>query len=238
MIITAIKTGRVVPAERSIFQILDNELSSLPEKSILAITSKVVSLCENRVVPMDTISLENLIKQEADYYLPRHDNKYKQSFTITNHTLMLRAGIDISPKSGYYILWPKDPQKTAEDVMVHLKNKFGLRQLGVVITDSVSTPFRLGVTGIAIGFSGFKPLKDYNASRANIAGGLAAAAVLAMGEGKEQTPLALIKDVDFVDFCEGEPASEDLESFNLTMDSDLFAPVLENADWQKGSGKP
>ena len=226
-----------MPAERSIFQVLDEELVALPEDSVLAITSKIVSLCENRVVAMNKTNLENLIKQEADYYLPRQDNKYNQSFTITNHTLMLRAGIDISPKSGNYILWPENPQKTAENLVLYLKKKFGLSQLGVVITDSVSTPFRLGVTGIAIGFSGFRPLKKYRSSHANIAGGLAASAVLVMGEGKEQTPLAVIEDIPFVEFCGDKPSQEDLESFELTMDIDLFAPILEGANWQKGNRK-
>ena len=39
-------------------------------------------------------------------------------------------------------------------------DKHHLTQLGVVATDSHTTPLRWGVTGIAIGLAGVEPLRD------------------------------------------------------------------------------
>jgi len=145
-------------------------------------------------------------------------------------------------------LWPEDAQKTANQIREHLVKKFKVKKVGVVITDSTSTPLRLGTTGIALGFSGFEPLNDYNGTKdlfgrpfevswANVAGGLAAAAVLAMGEGTEQTPMALIKDVPFVKFKTTNPTKEELAGFNIPINDDLFAPFLNKVKWLHGTKK-
>jgi F420-0:gamma-glutamyl ligase len=84
--------------------------------------------------------------------------------------------------------------------------------------------------------SGFKPLNDYKSSRANIAGGLAAAAVTVMGEGAELTPLATISDLPFVSFEDSDPTEQELKDYFVSMDEDLFADLLKGVDWQKGQG--
>jgi F420-0:gamma-glutamyl ligase len=68
-----------------------------------------------------------------------------------------------------------------------------------------------------------------------VALGLAAAAVLAMGEGTEQTPIAIITDVSFVKFQQRDPTKEELEYFYIkNKEEDLFAPFLNAVKWQKG----
>jgi F420-0:gamma-glutamyl ligase len=246
MIATPIKTKRVTPGMCSLRELLDDSLRELSEGSVLAITSKVVSLCENRVVPGDT-DKEELIKRESDRYMDREDSKYGYHFTIVNHTLAAAAGIDESNGSGGYILWPRDSQATANDIRAYLAERFGLERVGVVITDSASRPMRLGASGIALGFSGFKGLRDYRGqpdlfgrpfkvSRADIAGGLAATAVLLMGEGNECTPFVTLADVPGLTFVPRDPTPEELETLNIQPEDDLFDPFLSKATWLPGGG--
>jgi F420-0:gamma-glutamyl ligase len=118
---------------------------------------------------------------------------------------MANAGIDESnAANGELILLPKDSFKSAGCIRKKLMKYFGLKKLGVVITDSRLMPLRAGVVGVAFGYAGFKGLRDYRGtkdifgrtltmSQTNIADSLATAAVLLTGEGNEQTPLALIR---------------------------------------------
>jgi len=218
---------------------------SLEEKSVLAISSKVVSLCEQNVVPMTDTDKETLMIQQSQLYLPAQLSKYGCHFTITHNTLIAMAGIDESNGDGNYILWPKDPQQTANSVRAYLQKRFGLQYAGVIITDSASRPLRRGVGGISLAHSGFAALNDYvgkpdlfgrpfDVSQADIAGGLADAAVLQMGEGTEQTPLVVVNDLPFVTFQDHDPTPEELAPIKLSLGDDLFAPFLGSVDWQKG----
>jgi len=248
MLISAIRTPIITPGHKTLLQILDESLEIMPDKSVLAITSKIVSICEGRVVPLEQANEEELIIQESDLYLPASLSRYGHHFTVTSNTLVGVAGIDKSNAAGHYVLWPADPQATANKIRKYLRDRFGLSQVGVVITDSTSVPFRLGTSGIVLGFSGFTALNDYigkpdlfgkpfEVSRANVANGLASAAVLAMGEGSEQTPLAVISDVDFVNFQGSDPSPQELETLRLTIQSDLFEVFYKNAPWQNGGGR-
>lgn len=220
----------------------------MSDGSILAITSKVVALCEGSVVPLENADKEELIKQQSEFYLPRKESKYEHSFTFLNNTLIAVAGIDESNAAGTYALWPQDPQASANQARKHVAEKFGLKKVGVIVTDSTSFPLRYGTKGISIAHSGFKALNDYRGqkdlfghefevSMANIAEGLAAAAVVIMGEGTEQTPMAIISEASFVHFQENNPTEEELVSLRLTLENDLFEPFLTKAPWQKGGRK-
>lgn len=70
-------------------------------------------------------------------------------------------------------------------------------------------------------------------TRSNIAGGLAAAAVVAMGEGTEQTPLCIIDEAAFVNFRDSDPSNEELYEYFSNLDDDLFAPMIQSLPWQK-----
>jgi F420-0:gamma-glutamyl ligase len=63
---------------------------------------------------------------------------------------------------------------------------------------------------------------------------LAAAAVLVMGEGSEQTPLAVISDLPFVSFQEREPAAEELQQLRIAHEDDIYSPLLMSVPWHKG----
>lgn len=243
---TAIKTRKVTVPAPTVNELLDESLSELSEGSVVAISSKVVALCEGRVVPLDQTDRETLIKQESDLYLPAHISQYGHHFTITNNTLIASAGIDESNADSHYVLWPADPQTSANGIRAYLAKRFGLAKVGVIITDSTATPLRYGAYGIVIGHSGFAALNDYRGkpdlfgrllqvSRSSVAGGLAAAACLVMGEGNEQTPIIILEDLPFVAFQDHDPTPAELNEFYIQdKDDDLFAPFLNSAQWQKG----
>lgn len=245
MNVTPIKTHTITPADTNLFNILDQYFPTLAEKSVVAITSKIVAICEGRVVKVGTIDKDALIKEEAQYYLPRSSSKYNVSLTITRGHLVATAGIDESNANGSYILWPKNPQEAANRIRGYLKKKWGIREIGVIITDSRTVPLRWGVTGMAIAYSGFHPLKDYVATedlfgrkfafeKTHIADSLATSATVVMGEGAEQTPIAIIEDVPFVAFTNRNPTEAELESLKIAIEDDIYAPLLKSVAWGKG----
>jgi F420-0:gamma-glutamyl ligase len=243
MKVDAIKTALVTPSSHTIEALLAAHLPKLAEQSVVAVSSKVISLCEGRVVPRADAIKTDLVKQEAERYLPAEASRYNQMFTITRNTLIAVAGIDESNAGDYYILWPTDPQASANRIREFLSEHFGIKNVGVVVTDSTSQPLRRGTTGIVLAHSGFQGLEDYigkpdlfgrpfAVSQGNTANGLAATATLVMGEGTEQTPLCVMTDVPFVQFQARNPSPEELAALYVNPAEDLFAPFTEAVDWQ------
>jgi len=248
MNIKSIKTHKITTRDRNLIKILDKYLPKLKEGSILAITSKIVSISEGRLVKMEAADKDELIRREAQLYLPRSQNPYHVSITVTRNMLAATAGIDESNGNGYYILWPKDPQNTVNTVREYLKKRFHLKKVGVIITDSKTSPLRWGVTSIALAYTGFKPLKDYigkkdiferkfEFEKLSIIDSLAGAAAVVMGEGAEQTPLAVITDLPFVEFQDRNPMAKELKSLKISIGEDLYGPFLKNVKWKKGCAK-
>jgi len=245
MKITPIKTDKITPKNHTIYDILDKFVVDVPENSILAVTSKIISICEGNVIKNDgRILKNNLVKDEADLYLPPTESKYNYCLTIKNNVLLPTAGIDESNGNGYFILWPKDPQKTINAIRKYLMERFKLKNVGAMITDSKTTPLRWGTTGVSVAHSGFKALNDYigkpdifgvkmQATKANIADAVAVSAVLCMGEGQEQTPMALIEDLPFVKFQKNNPTKKELAELGIGMEDDLYAPLLKSVCWKK-----
>lgn len=147
---------------------------------------------------------------------------------------MANAGIDESNANGKLILFPRDSFKTAQDIRKKIQKRHRVKRLGILITDSRAFPLRAGVVGVATGYAGFRGIKDYRGtpdifgkrfqfSRVGIADGLATAAVLEMGEGKEQRPLAIIEDAP-VEFRE----KISREELRIPLKDDLYLPLFKN----------
>lgn len=248
MIVTPVKTHKITARDKDLFAVLDKYVLNLKEGSVLAITSKIVSITEGRLARMEDASKDELIKQEAQFYIPRGENPYDVSFAIAHNMLAAGAGIDESNGNGYYILWPHNPQKSANKIREYLKKRFKLKNVGVIITDSRTMPMRWGVTGVALSYSGFKPLKNYvgredlfgrkfEFEKTSMIDSLATASTVVMGEGSEQTPMALIEDIPFVEFQDKNPTEKELKSLQISIDKDLYGPFLKSAKWKKGSAK-
>lgn len=192
---------------------------------------------------------DELIKREAELYLPRNPKAYNVMHTITQGLLAPAAGIDESNANGYYILLPKNPRRCAKRLHAWLRETYRIRQCGVIITDSRSVPLRRGVVGVSIAHYGFAPLQDYRGEKdlfgrelaiaqKNIADGLAAAAVVAMGEGSECTPLAVIEDLPYVVFTDRPSGQKKpFSSLEVPLKEDLYYPFVSSVKWRKGGKK-
>lgn len=244
MKITALKTHKITTKDRDITKILDQYLPQLQENSIIVIASKIIAITEGRVFQASPEQLEEIIVNEADQYLPKEVNKYNLYITIKNNYLTYSSGIDESNVENGYVLWPKNPQQSANFIRQHLIKKYGLKKIGIIISDMAALPLQRGVIGGAIAFSGFKPLNDitdtpdlfgreFKYTRVGIFNGLAAAASVVMGEGAEQTPIGLIEDIPFVEFANRDPTDDELQSTTIPLDEDLYGPLLKALDWRK-----
>ncbi|CAF3786786.1 unnamed protein product [Rotaria magnacalcarata] len=224
--------------------ILDQYIKTVEEEDIIVITSKIISIVQGRLVAKNTISKRSLVYKEADLVLETDVNPYDLYLTIKNDVLIPSAGIDESNIDGFYVLYPENVQETATQIWEYLKKQHNVQKLGIVITDSHTTIMRRGVTGIALGWCGFEPLYSYinkpdlcgnplRVTQVNILDSLATAAVFVMGEGNEQTPLAIIRDAPKISFLNRIPTVEEQKAIVISMDEDLYAPLLRSANWSK-----
>lgn len=249
MQVIPIKTHKITSKDTDILKILDmylfnNQHPMIKNKSVVAISSKIVSICEGRIVPANKATKDELAVAEADMYLSRNSNKYGVLVSIKNGMFIASSGIDESNGNGNFVLWPKDPQVSANSIREHLVSRSGFNNIAVIITDSRNSPLRWGVTGVAIAHSGFEYLNSYigkpdifgrlmRVEKVNVADTLAACSVGVMGEGEEQTPIALIADAPFVHFQDRNPTQEELDALKTDMTDDIYSGMLTAAKWQK-----
>jgi len=236
MIIQPVKT-HVFKEGDDLFAFITDYFKKIPEKSVIVVTSKIVSLSERRTATAENIrTKEKLIRSESEFAIP---TKYVW-LTIKDGMVMASAGIDESNAKGKLILLPKDSFKTAANLRRRLQQRYGVRHLGVLITDSRVMPFRAGVTGVAVGYAGFRGIKDYRGtpdifgrkfkfSQTDIADSLAAAAVLTMGEGNERQPLAIIEKAP-VEFCDRVNRTE----LRIDIREDMYRPLFSKLPKLKG----
>lgn len=234
MIVVPIKT-EVFKRDGSLEQFINKHLPIIKEGSVLVVTSKIVALSQGRVVSTDA-------KHTKDYWIKKESEQFLKTkwcyLTLKDGHWCPNAGIDESNAKGKLILWPVNPYRVAERLRKVLRKKHNLKKIGVLITDSRIFPLRAGVTGVALGYAGFQGLRNYiglpdifgrklKMTTTNIADGLATSAVLAMGEGNEQMPLALIEDVP-AKFTEKNTPTE----LRIDPKDDLYSPLFRDMDSQ------
>ena len=249
MQITAYKLRQLIPPQDDLQAAIFESKLSPREGDIVAISSKVVSISEGRTILITEKNStpkakEQLLKQESDWYFKASKNSvYHKYFTIAKGILIGSAGIDESNAKEHYILYPKDPFKSARQLRASLMKAYKIKKLAVIITDSASAPLRRGAIGIALAWDGLNPLKDYKNTKdlfgrvikfemANVVDALAASAVLAMGEGSEQTPLAVIRGAKNISFKNRN--SKLTEQLIVTPKEDVYAGLFWGKKWKKG----
>ena len=246
MKVTPIKTEKILPGTTTIFEILDTVLPKLLEKDVVVIASKIVAICQGRVVKDDgKITKHDLMVKEADFYLPEEYVSYGIYMTIKNNMIVASAGIDESNGGGYFILWPENLQEETNEIWKHLRKKHNINNLGVVVSDSKVIPMRKGTSGVGLSWCGFEPLRDYigrpdifghdlRVTKANIVDGIAASAVLNTGEGNEQTPVAVISEISNINFVDRAPTDIEINEMLISSEDDVFGKIFSSVKWQKG----
>ena len=115
---------------------MDFIVSSVPsdlvhEGMLIAVTSKIVSLSEGRIVPKSSIDKGALVRREADVFLG--EAGYGCMLTIKEGLFIPSAGIDESNSAGGdYILFPEKPFESARLLWEGLRARWGLSELGVM----------------------------------------------------------------------------------------------------------
>lgn len=205
MQIIPIKTKRLTENDSlidSFFEALSFNNTNLQNGDIIAIVSKVVALTEGK---LKRATKNASMKKEADLILDT-----KTQLTLKNGMLVPSAGIDTSNvPDGFVIGWPDNPYASAVNIRKAVLRKYNkmkkIQNLGILIFDSWITPLRNGVTGLALGYSGFHGIEDCRGKKdlykkslkitiRNIADNLASAATLVCGEGGESIPFIIIRD--------------------------------------------
>jgi coenzyme F420-0:L-glutamate ligase / coenzyme F420-1:gamma-L-glutamate ligase len=200
--------------------------ADLRDGDILAVTSKIVSKAEGRVVAGPR---EQAIEAETARVVARRG---ATTIAQTRHGLVLAAaGVDESNTApGSVVLLPEDPDESARRLRKALHARTG-RTVGVVITDTMGRPWRTGQTDNAIGAAGVAPIRDYRGEAdtfgnilevtvAAVADEIAAAADLVKGKSRG-VPVAVVRGLaDLVTEQDGpgareliRPAGEDMFRF-------------------------
>jgi len=146
----------------------------------------------------------------------------------------LNAGVDKSNVKGdtTYALLPQDPDASARRLRKRIEQLTG-KQVGVVICDTRSRPFRKGQVEESIGVAGLNPLIDYRGQKdlfgytlrfknVCLADELASAAELVMGQGRERSPVAIVRGLKRVRFQERATS----RALVVRTEEDLFKGTL------------
>lgn len=231
MKLTAVHTDIFHPRE-NLPAFIVRHLPSVPEKSILAVASKLLALWKGEIVPYESpAQKEELILRESTAALKTP----LAWLTVKDGMVMTNAGIDESNADGKLLLLPKNGYVAADELRQTLRARWNVTNLGVLITDSMILPLRAGVTAAAVAYAGFRGVKDLRGTPdifgkklevtlVNAADSLASAAALCMGEGNEQSPLCVIENAP-VKFSDVINAAE----IKYPVENDLYTPLFKAA---------
>ena len=173
------------------------------EGDVLAVTQKVVSKAEGRVVPEEGEGRTSWVERETVREVARRGDlviaETRHGFVCAN------AGVDASNvPEGFLTLLPEDPDGSAEHLRADLSRRLGV-EIAVVITDTFGRAWRRGLVNVAIGCAGLPALVDLRggtdhhgreleATVVALADEVAAASGLVMGKDA-RVPAALLRGV-------------------------------------------
>ena len=195
---------------------------ALRDGDIVVVAQKIVSKAEGRKVRLADVdpspeALEIALEVEKDPRLVELILKESKKIVrkapgviIVQHRLGIvcaNAGIDqsnVEQEGGECaLLLPENPDRSAKQLREALL-KVTRKRAGVIISDSINRPWRLGTVGIAVGSAGLTVLDDrrgqsdlfgreLQVTMSNRADALATAAMLVMGETTERVPVAVVQ---------------------------------------------
>jgi coenzyme F420-0:L-glutamate ligase / coenzyme F420-1:gamma-L-glutamate ligase len=221
----------------------------ISKHDVLVVGQKAISKAEGRIVNIDSVKpsgrairiakrtgkrpeLVQIILRESSKVL-RADG---DAFIVTTKrgATCLNAGVDKSNVKGDsdYALLPQNPDRSAKKLRKRIQRLTG-KEIGVVICDTRSRPFRRGQVEECIGIAGLNPIVDYRGQKdlfgyklrfknIALADELASAAELVMGQGSEKTPVAIIRGLKRARFQE----TGSTRKLSVSNQEDLFKGTL------------
>ena len=177
----------------------------LHDGDVVVVTQKVVSKAEGRLVDIDSETGHRpIVEAESVRILRRRGDlviaETEHGFVCAN------AGVDLSNvEAGQAALLPEDPDRSARRIRDALTHRFGV-EVAVIVSDTFGRPWRRGVTDVAIGVAGLRPVidlrgtadalgRELQVTEVAVADELAAAAELVMGKSTG-IAVAVLRGVD------------------------------------------
>ena len=147
-------------ADAVLAQAADDAEAALQDGDILVVTSKIVSKAEGQQFP--AADREKVIALETVRVVAErvHPGGVTQIVETRHGLIMAAAGIDTSNvPDGVALRLPEDPDASARALCQGLRARLGVR-LGIIITDTLGRPWRVGQTDVAIGAAGVTVTDD------------------------------------------------------------------------------
>ncbi len=179
----------------------------LVDHDVVVVTQKVVSKAEGAMVevdPSDPLSHKPVVESESVRVLRRRGDlvisETRHGFVCAN------AGVDLSNVDrGWAALLPEDPDRSARRIRDAIVGRTGTT-VAVIVSDTFGRPWRRGVTDVAIGSAGLRPVLDLRGTadaygrelqvtEVAIVDEIAGAADLVMGKAAG-VPVAVVRGID------------------------------------------
>jgi coenzyme F420-0:L-glutamate ligase/coenzyme F420-1:gamma-L-glutamate ligase len=210
---------------KMIFESAKKQGTPIQPHDVIVVTHVVVSKSEGNIVNLDTVkpseralqmakqtnkdpALVEVILQETKEIV-----RVGQNSIITeniNGCICANAGVDRSNVAGdrNVVPLPKEPNVSAAGIRKEILHLSGVSEVAVIVSDTHGRPFRNGEINIAVGYAGFKPIRDRRGEKdlfgytlrikqTAIADELASAAELVIGQADEGIPAAIVRGYNY-----------------------------------------
>lgn len=197
--------------------------NSILERDIIVIAQKIVSKAEDRLIWLDSVKPSSRAQELARQTgrspefceLVLRESKSiietKGKVIVVEHNngmVCTSAGIDKSNidqlERQRVVLLPLDADASADNIRRRIEVE--VKEVAVIISDSLGHPNREGSIGAAIGFSGISALEQKTGPDLygkivkplmNMVDRVAAAASIVMGESAEGKPVVIVRGVNY-----------------------------------------
>lgn len=210
--------GEVRPGD-DLADLLMKATPEMADGDVVVVTQKVVSKAEAQLVPLDPNdpdSKAKIIESESVRVLRRRG---EMTISETRHGFICaNAGVDLSNvEAGWAALLPEDPDRSARRIRDAIRYRLDV-SVAIVISDTFGRVWRRGLTDVAIGCAGIKPIVDLRGqhdafgrelevTEVCVADELAGAAELVMGKATGICA-AIVRGVDPTWLGRGDVVSE------------------------------
>jgi coenzyme F420-0:L-glutamate ligase/coenzyme F420-1:gamma-L-glutamate ligase len=152
--------GEVRPGD-DLADLLIKAAPELHEGDVVVVTQKVVSKAEAQLVPLDPNdpdSKAKIIESESVRILRKRGDMV---IAETRHGFICaNAGVDLSNvEAGWAALLPEDPDRSARRIRDAIRYRLDVN-VAIVISDTFGRVWRRGLTDVAIGAAGIRPIVD------------------------------------------------------------------------------
>jgi len=204
-----------------IIELIDSNKIDISDGDVFIIAQKIVSKSENRYCQSYDLLISNEANKLAETlnrdpsFIQAILNESNEIISIDKNVIIvehklgfinINAGIDrsnISQEINQVLLLPENPSKSARLIQNTLSESLK-KNISIVITDSMTRPYRSGITNFALASSNLQSLINLTGeediygnllktTEIAIADEIAAASGLLMGQGSDMQPVILLK---------------------------------------------